>query len=52
MSNNDDAYCLELQVAMLQCELAGDIEGAEHYRAMIDDYLAYSGEITLAPYGL
>lgn len=32
-----EAYRLELQVAMQQCETAGDIEGAETYQQMIDE---------------
>jgi len=38
----DDAYRLELQVAMQLCELNGDIEGAETYQQMIDELDEYS----------
>ena len=40
--NGSDAYRLELQVAMQQCELNGDIEGAETYQRMIDELDEYS----------
>lgn len=36
--NSFDAYRLELQTAMLQAELAGDIEAAETYQQMIDEF--------------
>ena len=35
--SGQEAYYLELQVAMQACELAGDIEGAEHYQQMMDE---------------
>jgi len=31
------AYRLELQLAMLDCEVSGDIDGAEIYQQMIDE---------------
>ena len=37
MSAND-AHRLELQVAMQECYLNGDIEGAEEYQAMLDEF--------------
>lgn len=37
--NGDEAYYLELQTAMVQAELAGDIEAAEHYQAMMDEFV-------------
>ena len=40
MSAND-AHRLELQCAMLECELAGDIEGAETYQQMLDEFEEY-----------
>ena len=36
--NASDAYRLELQTAMVQAELSGDIEAAEHYQMMIDEF--------------
>lgn len=33
-----DAYRLELQVNMLAAELAGDIDAAEEYQRMIDEF--------------
>jgi len=38
----NDAYRLELQVAMQQCILDGDIAGAETYQQMIDELDEYS----------
>jgi hypothetical protein len=32
------AYRLELQVAMQECYLNGDIEGAEVYQGMLDEF--------------
>ncbi len=36
--NGSDAYRLELQTLMLQAELAGDIDAAEHYQQMIEEF--------------
>lgn len=36
--NSNDAYRLELQLAMLDCELYGDIDGAEIYQQMIEEF--------------
>ena len=36
--NASDAYRLELQTAMVQAELAGDLEAAETYQMMIDEF--------------
>ena len=36
--NSSDAYRMELENAMLECEANGDIEGAEHYQSMLDEY--------------
>lgn len=33
-----DAHRLELQVAMEMCYAEGDIEGAETYQAMLDEF--------------
>ena len=33
-----DSYRLELQVAMQECYVNGDIEGAETYQAMLDEF--------------
>lgn len=41
MMSADDAYRLELQVAMEQCYLDGDIPGAEIYQQMIDELDEY-----------
>jgi len=43
MSAND-AHRLELQVAMLECYLNGDIEGAETYQQMMDEFEEYMEE--------
>lgn len=37
MSAND-AHRLELQVAMQECYLNGDIEGAEEFQRMLDEF--------------
>lgn len=37
MSANE-AHRLELQVAMEECYLNGDIAGAEEYQAMLDEF--------------
>lgn len=37
MSANE-AHMLELQVAMQECYLNGDIEGAEEYQRMMDEF--------------
>ena len=36
--NGSDSYRLELQTAMVQAEIAGDIDAAEHYQMMIDEF--------------
>jgi hypothetical protein len=36
--NGFDAYRLELQCAMIEAESAGDIDAAETYQQMIDQY--------------
>lgn len=41
MSGND-AYRLELQVLMIQAEENGDIEAAETYQQMIDEFDEYA----------
>ena len=33
-----DAHRLELQVAMIEAELAGDLEAAEMYQQMLDEF--------------
>lgn len=38
MNAQDASYRLELQVAMQLCELTGDIEGAEIYQQMIEEF--------------
>jgi hypothetical protein len=35
---NSDAYRLELQTLMLQAELNGDIDAAETYQQMIEEF--------------
>ena len=42
MMSANDAHRLELQVAMEQCYLEGDIEGAETYQQMIDEFNEYA----------
>lgn len=39
--NSTDAYRLELQVALQECYCNGDIEGAETYQQMIDEFDEY-----------
>lgn len=43
MSANQ-AHLLELQVAMQECYLNGDIEGAEQYQQMMDEFEEYMEE--------
>ena len=38
MNAQDAAYLLELQVALRECELSGDIPSAEIYQQMIQEF--------------
>ena len=42
--NADDAYRLELQTAMMLAEAEGNIDAAEHYQMMLDEFDEYSEE--------
>ena len=45
--NAFDAHRLELQVAMQECYYNGDIEGAETYQAMLDEFEENMEELDL-----
>jgi len=36
--NSNDAYRLELQCALIEAEMAGDINAAETYQQMIEEF--------------
>jgi hypothetical protein len=48
--NSNDAYRLELQTAMQMCYLNGDIDGAETYQMMIDEFDENCEDDTVSSY--
>lgn len=48
--NGSDAYRLELETAMVQARLAGDIAAAEQYQEMLDEYEENCEDDTVSSY--
>lgn len=45
--NANDAYRLELQVALIEAERAGDIDAAETYQSLLDEFDENMGNLNV-----